>query len=221
MSDRETIDDDSRNAFVEANIDLAFQFLEEIIDEPTRGEHLPSGSTVYVVPPDAPALLRGQTGRALRAAQAGASAYLWRLGVPPGERAAWRAHVISPHWPTEGIDPAALYDRASDTLVIDFFRGRRQGKPIPSEAQGLLYVDEETDEVVVNVVPQFLGAVVSRDPNLIDVLLRPETELRGMTADEAREMRDSLAGGDAAAPETLASFADLATRMERLEPLTA
>jgi hypothetical protein len=55
----------------------------------------------------------------------------------------------------------------------------------------------------------------------IDGLLPPETELRGMTVDEAWEIRRSLAHGDADAPARLASFADLAARMERLEPLTA
>ncbi|HEU5430632.1 MAG TPA: hypothetical protein VFU81_03165, partial [Thermomicrobiales bacterium] len=205
MSDREAMDDE-RAAFIDANIDLAFRFLEELFDEPARIEQVPSGSTVYVVPPDAPAVWRGQTARALRAAESGKAAYLWRLGVPAGERAAWRAHVIAPHWPTEGIDPAALYDRASDTLVIDFFRGRRQGVPIPSESYGLLYVDQETDEVVVNVMPQFLAGVVHRDSSLIDLLLHPATQLRGITVDEVREMRNSLLHAEADSLAPLASF---------------
>jgi hypothetical protein len=219
MNERNELGDEQA-AFIDANIDLAFSFLEEIIDEPDRIGQMPSGSTVYVVPPDAPAVLRGQTARALRAAQAGKNAWLWRLGVSGGDRAAWRAHVVSPRWPTEGIDPAALYDHASDTLVVDFFRGRRQGGPIPSESFGMLYVDQDTDEVVVNVLPQFLGSVVRRDPRLIDLLLRPESELRGITADEARSLRASLLRGVVeSAP--VATFVDLSRRMRQLEPLTA
>lgn len=213
--------DDARAAQIERNIELAFQFAKELVEDPTRMEQLPAEATVFVAPPDDPGFNEEQLGRAMRAAKTNKQVYLWRLGAPTGERAAFLTRVFAPRWPTHGIDPAAVYDRVSDTLVVDFFRGRRPGIPIPSEVFGLLFVDEQTEEVVGNILPEFLSRVVRRDVALIDVLLRPETELHGITRQEVGQIRDALRRDAAAPAAPPASFATLVERMEHLEPLTA
>jgi hypothetical protein len=213
--------DEERAALIDRNIELAFALAHEIVEQPARLDELPSGAMVFVVPPDDPAFAEAQTNRALRAARTGNEAYLWRLDAPAGERAAFRARVITPRWPMEGIDPAAVYYRAIDTLVVDFFHGRREGVPLPGERFGVLFIDEGTEEVVVNILPQFLSRVVRRDYALIDVLLRPETELHGITQAEVRQIRNMLAHSTSEAAAPPAEFLTIVAHMEKLEALTA
>jgi hypothetical protein len=219
MSDDRT--DEAKAAQIERNIELAFAFAQEIVDDPARLEQLPVEATVFVAPIDDQALVREQGGRALEAAKTTRNTYLWLLGAVEGERAARHVRFFTPRWPTRDIEPAAVYDRPSDTLIVDFFHGRRRGIAIPSEAFGLLIVDEQTEEVVANILPQFLSRLVRRDYTLIDGLLRPETDLHGITREEAVSLRDALRREAAAPAAPPAAFPDLIAHMEHLQPLTA
>lgn len=218
MTDHDDGIDAARAALIEKNIDLAFRFLKELIDDPEKIGQVPSGSTVYVMSRGEPEFNRIQMARAQRAAESGRLAHLWQLDAPPGERSALEVRTTKPRWPTEGLDPVALYDRAKDLLVVDFFGRRRAGVPIPTDAFGILFVDLATDEIVVHVLPAFLSQAVPRDPTLIDVLLRPETVLEGITRDEVRAIRNALAHHGVVLPPVPAPFEELT---EHLQLLTA
>lgn len=212
--------DEARAATITKNIDLAFRSIAEMLDDPSKIEQVPDGATLFVAPEDNPALERNQTQRALEMAAAGQTSYLWRLGRPPGERSAWHVRTLTPRWPTDGIDPVAVYDHATDLLVVDFFNNRRHGDTkIGTPDLGILVVDSATNEVIANALPEFLDRLVRRDPTMIDVLLRPETELRGVTRQEIVRLRARLRGeaglAVAAAPATFAAIS------ERLEKLSA
>jgi hypothetical protein len=195
------------------NIDLAFRMLGEMVDDAGKIGQVPDGATVFVAPPDDPEVEHVQLQRAMEAAASGKAAYLWRLAVPAGGRSAWQVRALTPRWPTEGIDPVAVYDRATDLLVVDFFRGRRRGDiAFGIRDLGMLSVDSTTLEVVANVLPAFLETMVARDPTMIDVLLRPETELRGISRSDIAQLRSRLrrdAGlGEGEAPVTFAVFTE-------------
>ncbi len=218
MSDHDDGIDDARADGIATNIDLAFRFLGEAFDDPSRLDEIPSGTALVVLPADDPETTAANLALAGRLSEEGRDVRMHRLGAAPGERSALAYRTVRPRWPTEGIDPVAEYDRATDTLFVDFFNGRRRGIDIPTRDLGLLFVDRNTEEVIANLVPDFLSRVVPRDPSLIDVLLRPETTLHGITRDEVREVRAALGHRDPGPDAPPATFAAIA---ERLELLTA
>src|SRR5690242_7090819 len=59
--------DDARAVQIERNIDLAFQFAQELVEDPARMTELPSEATVFVAPPDDPRFNEEQLARAMRA----------------------------------------------------------------------------------------------------------------------------------------------------------
>ena len=201
------------------NIDLAFRFLGEAIDDPTRLAEIPDGATGVVLPPDDPEPATENMGKAIRLHEGGRDVRMYRLGAPAGERAVFSYRSLTPRWPTVDIDPVAKYDRATDILVVDFFNGRRRGTvQVPAGEFGVIFVDPDTEEVIVNVLLGFLARAIRRDPSLIDVLLRPETTLRGVSRPDIVEMKRRLAGDRGWSDERPASSAALT---ERLELLTA
>ena len=218
MNDRDDGIDDAKAARIGKNIDLAFRFLDEVIDDPARLAELPDGATVAPLPPDDPELARETVDKVARWSEGGRDVRLYRIGAPPGERFAWAYRTVTPRWPTEGIEPVVEYHAKPDVLVVDFFNGRRQGIEIPTREFGTIFVDQETEEVVVNILPRFLGQVIQRDPGLIDVLLRPETTLYGISRDDVERIRRTLVG-DRPVPD--ASSTSFAAIVERLELLTA
>jgi hypothetical protein len=160
---------DTPDARITKNIDLAFRFLEEVIEEPARADTLPERATLFLLPPDDPGFNQEQMVLAQMAATTGKETFIWRLGAPKGEQPAVPVRSITPRWPRAGIDPIAVYDRDSDILVVDFFNGTRRGEiEIGTREFGVLLVDSDTEEIVVNVVPRFLSAnlaMTSSTPN--------------------------------------------------------
>ena len=218
MNDRDDGIDDAKTARIGKNIDLAFRFLDEVIDDPSRLAEIPDGATVVALPPDDPELARENVGKAARLSKGGRVVRLYRVGAPPDERFVWSYRTVTPRWPTEGIDPVAEYHAEPDVLVVDFFNGQRPGIRIPAGKFGLLFVDPETEEVVVNILPRFLSEVVPADPSLIDILLRPETTLHGISLEAVVKIKRSLMGDPPLPNIPPASFEMI---VERLELLTA
>ncbi|MDP9364860.1 MAG: hypothetical protein M3Q10_11670 [Chloroflexota bacterium] len=218
MSDRDGRIGEVQATRIGKNIDLAFRFLDEVLDDPARLAEIPDGSTLAILPPDDPELAAENTDKAIRLDRAGKNVRLYALGRPPGERSVWAYRTVTPRWPTKGIDPVAQYDARSDILVVDFFNGRRQGVDLPTREFGTLFVDRDTEEVVAHVLPYFLSRAVRKDPGIIDVLLRPETTLHGITRQEVADIRHVLTGETLPVEAAPASFAVIT---ERLELLTA
>jgi len=205
------------HARVTRNIDLAFQFLNEVIDAPARADEVPSGASIFVMPAADPEFNREQMELARIAATAGRETFLWRLGVPPEERAAFRVSSLTPRWPQVGIDPVAFYDRDEDILIVDFFNDRRRGTvTIGTGEFGELHVDAATGEIIAQVLPHFLAAAVPREPSVIDILLRPETELRGVTRTEVVEIKRALLADHWQPEAPIASFAAMTDPLARL-----
>ncbi len=67
---------DAANDRIGRNIDLAFQFLDEVIDAPAHADDVPDGATVVVLPVDDPEFNRGQMDLARMSATAGHETYV-------------------------------------------------------------------------------------------------------------------------------------------------
>lgn len=81
-------DDD---AMVDANLGLAFTFLQHLFDDPDRPPNIPPGATVILIPADNPELARVNFGMALQASEEGKSVVLRVVGQPQPEHDAWSA----------------------------------------------------------------------------------------------------------------------------------
>jgi hypothetical protein len=182
---------DAEVAQIEANIDLAFRFMEEAIDDPAILDKIPNGAAVVFLPADNPDLSMANFALATKLAEGGRQVQMRVVGgsVPEAER--WRevdqrdfklTH-LRPRW-VEGLDPNDLriiYDHERDVLLIDLVAGRRTGTAVPFRGIYMV-VDMPTPEAFGYLVPGFLAHAVRKVPRLAQLLV--VADLRPLTEDE-------------------------------------
>ena len=187
------------------NIDLAFRFLGELIDDPVRLDHAPNGSSLIVLPYDDPELGVLNLGQASKLAAAGHVVRLQRVGVPkPGEPGwpdieVFEVHSghLAPKWPVAaGGYPVAGYDPGVDALTVELFATPRPPSTImPINAYVWMLVDMAADEAVGLLVPHFRSRVMEEAPLVGEFLLLSFGDVVGISKEEAHRLRDEIGFG--------------------------
>jgi hypothetical protein len=171
---------------VEKRVELLFQFMREVIADPSRLDEIPpSGSVVVILPADDPEFAAHERAEAERLAAEGRHVVLVTVGAEPISEEGWarlNAELWSPNWAVdlERDQPRLVYDQERDVLIVDFAQGRRRGWTWPHNELSYRLIDEETEEAFGYLVPDFLAKAVPHVPNLARALriaeLRPLNE---------------------------------------------
>lgn len=82
---------DERAERIGQNIDLAFRFLDEVLDDPSRLDALPDEATVVFVPGDDPGLAAANLATAERLVADQTRAEVWLVDIPDAGREPWPA----------------------------------------------------------------------------------------------------------------------------------
>lgn len=131
----------------ERNIDLAFQLLDDAIDDDEVLDAIPDGGTLVLLPYDSPTLTLRNLAMASRLAVAGTTVYLRRVGAPPDGGSGLdfgRVAAKAIRWAI----PVDLGDRLmmeknpiADTVVFDFTGAGRERNLYPVGTGISLLVD--------------------------------------------------------------------------------
>jgi len=182
------------------NVELARAFLHEVLARPSILERIPTDARLVLIPPSEPELARRNLSIAYQMVEFGESVFLQRVGVPDPDVPAWHETELRslqfqwlvPRFPVEApkfsqADWAITYERQLDTLIVDLYGRRQPGMAVPINPHMGLWVDQRTHEIVGYVLAQFLQTLVSKVPQLVNLL--STAELVGATDDEIAEWR--------------------------------
>lgn len=163
-------------ALIDANLELAHQFLDAAFDDPSLLDDLPPEATLVLIPANDPALARANFAIADREASLGKRVVLRIVGLPKTERPEWKAtqveqfqlNTLRPRWPErpKSVPVELSYYLDTDTLLISFAKGKRYGLPVPWRGPSYLLVDPASQMVLGYLFPRFLGEVLSESPQL-------------------------------------------------------
>ena len=218
MTERDDGIDPATADRIAKNIDLAFRFLGEAVDDPTHLAKIPDGATVVPLPADDAEHAAAGVALADRLVQEGRTVYAVPVGLPRAEAERWRATEIramhfrelAPRWAPD-LDPAEIalaYDRDRDALLIDYAAGRRRGVAIPYAPGVFLLVELETQEVFGYVATGFLDRADPVPPGLVTALALADR--RRLTTEELGgiELGDDADAGEVRRRAAAVALAD-------------
>lgn len=177
-----------------ANLGLAAQFVRELIERPEDHEVLPEDALLVLLPgddPGDPELSRANIQMADRFAAEGRHVVTWVVGMP-----ALSGPQALPRWPrTLGEGSGITYDRPKDLLTVVLSRPEGPTTPVRVHPNATVLMDPDTRLVRVLTIPHFLAEAAPKSLALLDLLLRPDTTLVGISRDELRSLRNTFAQG--------------------------
>lgn len=136
------------------NIDLAFQLLNEVLEDDDAFDAIPSGGTLILLPYDDPKLALRNLAMALRSANAGQGVYLRLVGAPPAssdDPYPWQSALFNLRLAASSVFSGQLsieYDPITDAQVFDFSAGHRSTFRLPVSTGIALLVDFGSLEAV-------------------------------------------------------------------------
>jgi hypothetical protein len=215
------------------NLALAEQFLADVLADESILDSVPEEARIVLVPSEGdPELGRMNFEMAVREMMHGRPVVIQRVGGLTPEAKAWRAtdkRQILMHevrFPTAAMhadDVRIVFDQARDTLLVDYFGGRRIGWPLPVTPHVMLRIDPENHEVVGYLIASYLQAEAFRSPVLARALRK--AEFRPITDEELGDIEIMRSGktpfDDDEAADVASAFIHMITprqgapRMER------
>ncbi len=187
MSTREAKAKEAERAeVVNANIDLASEFLGAVFDNPAIAEEIPSGATVVVMPADDPKRAASNFDMAARLSESGKDVSLW---TTDGNVLHYK--TVTPTWPSHlgRVKPLLDYYRETDTLRVEFvgvFDPRRPWGEVELNRLVSLIMDTQTFEILGLMIPDFLSRVVRTAPHMLSWLTA--ARLHGISEEEVGEL---------------------------------
>jgi hypothetical protein len=188
MTDREL--SPAQRAQTQGNLELASQFVRDLLDAPERFDALPARATVVLLPPDQqsnPLLSMANIEMAMRLADQGRSPILWAVGQSEesGPQALPDRFII------DVANLKITYDRPRDNLTIAFLE---TDWPTAPTQLGRYLIANFALEAMMPIsfsVPDF-SVVAVKFPTLFDFVLLGTVKLIGTTPEEMLAWRNQL-----------------------------